>query len=96
MNRKKKKTDNQGDTEEVVLEEEQQAVEEEIETREAEVEEASIMMQDMEQIENDLNSLQDDSDEHPFKANGIVVMRRFGLCSITFGPSRPERKRNVA
>ena len=39
MNRKKKKTDNQGDTEEVVLEEEQQAVEEEIETREAEVEE---------------------------------------------------------
>ena len=75
MNRKKKKkqTDNQGDTEEVDHEEEQQAVEEEIETREAEVEEASIMMQDMEQIENDLNSLQDDSDEHPFKANGIDI-----------------------
>jgi hypothetical protein len=75
MNRKKKKkqADNQGDTEEVDHEEEQQAVEEEIETREAEVEEASIMMQDMEQIENDLNSLQDDSDEHPFKANGIDI-----------------------
>jgi hypothetical protein len=75
MNRKKKKkkTDNQGDTEEVVLEEEQQAVEEEIETPETEVEEASIMMQDMEQIENDLNSLQDDSDVHPFKANGIDI-----------------------
>ena len=70
---KKKQTDNQGDTEEVDHEEEQQAVEEEIETREAEVEEASIMMQDMEQIENDLNSLQDDSDEHPFKANGIDI-----------------------
>ena len=63
----------QGDTEEVDLEEEQQAVEEEIETREAEVEEASIVMQDMEQIENDLNSLQDDSDVHPFKANGIDI-----------------------
>ena len=75
MNRKKKKkqADNQGDTEEVDHEEEQHAVEEEIETREAEVEEASIMMQDMEQIENDLNSLQDDSDEHPFKANGIDI-----------------------
>ena len=75
MNRKKKKkqADNQGDTEEVDHEEEQQAVEEEIETHEAEVEEASIMMQDMEQIENDLNSLQDDSDEHPFKANGIDI-----------------------
>ena len=75
MNRKKNQnqTDNQGDTEEVDHEEEQQAVEEEIETREAEVEEASIMMQDMEQIENDLNSLQDDSDEHPFKANGIDI-----------------------
>ena len=70
---KKKQADNQGDTEEVDHEEEQQAVEEEIETREAEVEEASIMMQDMEQIENDLNSLQDDSDEHPFKANGIDI-----------------------
>ena len=70
---KKKQTDNQGDAEEVDHEEEQQAVEEEIETREAEVEEASIMMQDMEQIENDLNSLQDDSDEHPFKANGIDI-----------------------
>ena len=31
------------------------------------------MMQDMEQIENDLNSLQDDSDVHPFKANGIDI-----------------------
>ena len=71
--RKKKQIDNQGDTEEVDHEEEQLAVEEEIETREAEVEEASFMMQDMEQIENDLNRLQDDSDQHPFKANGIDI-----------------------
>ena len=26
-----------------------------------------------EEIENDLNDLQDDSDEHPFKANGIDI-----------------------
>ena len=73
LNRKKKK---QLSTEEIDADEEQQAEEEEVEAREAEVETAAIMQQDMERVKNDLDSSQEDSNDHPFRVCGLEI------CSI--------------
>ena len=54
------------------------------------------MMQDMEQIENDLNSLQDNSDENPFKANGIDICALAESLIKGFSPLETLNKAELA